>query len=205
MDEHHVLADPSEPSELRQFSLGDWTGVDVAAGLGAGSQEPDRRGELFETLAQNVVVIGRPRVLSDLSRVVSPAAMRRAPMEIIGERHDRRLGLGHDQARIFPLFRLPLQVAHRAGVAVCEPAVELRRVRIALERRDPHGREAELGAQTFDLDALSRRLRSTILLDGVHGFYSPIVSRRQRAKLTTSRAGGTAASSPYAVNMRQRM
>ena len=58
VNQHHVLADPAEPSELRELPLGHRPRVDVTTGQGAGSQEPDRRGELFETLAQNVVVIG---------------------------------------------------------------------------------------------------------------------------------------------------
>ena len=108
-------------------------------------------------------------------------------MEIVGERHDGRLRLRHDQARVFPFFRLPLQVAHRAGMAIREPAIELRGVRIALEPRDAGRGKAELGRA---------------LLDGDH---RPIVSRRQRAKFTTSRTGGTVFASPYAVNMRHCM
>src|SRR5690349_13569589 len=49
-NEHHVLADPAQARELRELTLGNWTGIDVTAGLGARSQEPDRRGELLETL-----------------------------------------------------------------------------------------------------------------------------------------------------------
>jgi len=87
----------------------------------------------------------------------------------------------------FRFFRLPLQVRHRAGVAVGEPAVQLGRVRIAIEPRDSGRRKAQLGGATFDRD------------------HSPIVSRRQRAKFTTSSTAGIARSSPYAVNMRHCM
>src|SRR5439155_21946592 len=120
MDEHHVLADPSEPGELRQLALGDWPGVYIAARRRTGDELADRRRELLEPLTEDVVVIGRPRVLSYLAPRRGRGARYPGPMEIIGERHDRRFGLGHDQARIFPFFRLPLQVRHRSGVAVGE-------------------------------------------------------------------------------------
>ena len=88
------------------------------------------------------------------------------------------------------------QIRHRAGVAVREPAVQLGRMRIALEARYTGRREPQRRCSTLYLDAS---------LDGVHGFYSPIVSRRQRAKFTTSSTAGIARSSPYAVNMRHCM
>src|SRR5438045_7607372 len=103
-------------------------------------------------------------------------------MEIVRECDNSCLRAGHHQTWILPLFRLAMQVGHRPRMPVPEPAVKLRRVRVTIERRDPNGREAELGTLTFYLDASARRLRSTFLLDGVHGFHSPIVSRRQRAK-----------------------
>ena len=80
-----------------------------------------------------------------------------------------------------------MQIRHRAGVAVREPAVQLVRVRIAIEPGDADRGEAELGGASFDCD------------------HKPIVSRRQRAKFTTSATGGIACSSPYAVNMRHCM
>src|SRR2546430_14109831 len=103
-------------------------------------------------------------------------------MVVVGHRDDGGAGPGHDAAWIFPLLRLPMQVPHRAGVTRCEPPVELGSVRVAIEPRDPGCRKAQLGSTTFDRD------------------HSPIVSRRQRAKLTTSSTGGMASSSPYAGN-----
>jgi len=70
---------------------------------------------------------------------------------------------------------------------VREPPVEFRGVRIAIEPGDPGRGEAEFGGAAFDVD------------------YKPIVSRRQRAKFTTSSTAGIARSSPYAVNMRHCM
>ena len=105
-------------------------------------------------------------------------------MEVIGERHDRGPRAEHDGARIFPLLRLTMQVGHRARVPAREPLLELGGVRVAIESRNPGRRESQRRCSAFELDAL---------LDGVH---SPIVSRRQRAKFTMSRTGGTACSSP---------
>ena len=113
--------------------------------------------------------------------------MPRVPVEIIREGNDGGSRTGHNLARILPLLRLPLQIGHRAGMAIREPAIELRGVRIALEPRDAGRGKAELGRA---------------LLEGDH---RPIVSRRQRAKFTTSRTGGTVFASPYAVNMRHCM
>src|SRR5258706_12654298 len=108
-------------------------------------------------------------------------------MKKLGKRQYRRFGLWIDRARIFPLLGLSMQIRHRAGVAGGEPLVELGGVGIGIEPRDSGRRKAQLGGATFDRD------------------HRPIVSRRQRAKFTTSSAGGTACSSPYAVNMRHCM
>src|SRR5436309_12757753 len=99
MDEHHVLADPSEPGELRQLALGDWPGVYIAARRRTGDELADRRRELLEPLTEDVVVIGRPRVLSHLARRRGRGAGYPAPMEIMVGRRHRRFDPGHDQAR----------------------------------------------------------------------------------------------------------
>src|SRR6266508_5014372 len=108
-------------------------------------------------------------------------------MEIVRERDHGRLRPRHDAARIFPLLRLSMQIRHRAGVAVREPAVQVGRVSVAIEPGDAGRREAEFGAASLD------------------GDHKTIVSRSQRAKFTTSSTAGIARSSPYAVNMRHCM
>src|SRR5258708_17347647 len=79
-----------------------------------------------------------------------------------------------------------------AAVPGGEPLLELGGVRVPLEGRDACRIEPKLGRATLHGGAIARRR------------HSPIVSRRQRAKRITSSIGGTAASSPHAVNMRQR-
>src|SRR5258705_6206290 len=113
-------------------------------------------------------------------------------MEVVRQRDHGAFRPRHDATRILPLFRLSVEVRHGAGVAVREPAVQLRRVRIALEARYTGRSEPQ-------------RRCSTLYLDGVCDFHSPIVSRRHRAKFTTLPTAGTARSSPYAVNMRHCM
>src|SRR5439155_9266802 len=143
--------------------------------------------ELLEALAEEIVVVGRPRVLSNAAPGRGPGARYLGPMVVIGQRHDGGLHPRHDPPRILPLLRLPMQVRHRPRVSVGEPAVQLLGVGVAIEPRDAGGGEAERRGAAFDLD------------------HSPIVSRRQRAKFTTSSTGGTASSSPYAVNIRHCM
>src|SRR6266487_3505980 len=60
MDQHHVLADPAEPGELSQLPLGHGTGVHIAARCRPRYERADRRGELLEALAEDVMVVGGP-------------------------------------------------------------------------------------------------------------------------------------------------
>src|SRR5258705_1186164 len=99
--------------------------------------------------------------------------MPRVPVEIIREGNDGGSRTGHNLARILPLLRLPLQIGHRAGMAIREPAIELRGVRIAVEPRDAIRGKAEL-------------VRALL-----HGDYRPIASRRQRATFPPYVTGGT--------------
>src|SRR6266496_4399374 len=60
MDQHHVLADPAEPGELSQLPLGHGTGVHIAARCRPWNERADRRGELLEALARDVMVPACP-------------------------------------------------------------------------------------------------------------------------------------------------
>src|SRR6266566_3521206 len=186
MDQHHVLPNPSEARELCELALGNWTGIDVATRGRPGHDFTNCRGELLETVAEDVVVVSGPRVLGD-STPSHWAGVSRAVV-VVRQSHNGGTSPWHDAPRIFPLLRLPMQIRHRAGMSGRQPAIELGGVWILLEPCDTGGRKAQRRRPPFDLDA-----------------HRPIVSRRQRAKLTTSSTGGTACSSPYAVNIRHCM
>jgi hypothetical protein len=115
-----------------------------------------------------------------------------AAVKVVREGDHRDASFWKDARRLFTFLRLAVEVRHRGGVAGGEPAIELSSVSVPLEGSDADGVEPVLGRAALHRDAS---------LDGVH---TPIVSRRQRAKFTTSSTGGTASSSPYAVNMRHR-
>ena len=184
VNQHHVLADPTEPRALRELPLRHRPGVHVDPGRGAGDDLPDRRRQLLEPPAEDVVVVGGPRILgySRLTPGRRPGVSR--PMEVVRKRDYCDPRPRHDACRVFAFLGLAVQVGHGAGVARREPAVEIIRVRVPLERRDPDGVEPQRRSPTLHFD---------VLLDGVH---SPIVSRRQRAKFATSSTGGIAFSSP---------
>src|SRR5258705_6354057 len=132
MYQHHVLADPSEPGELGQLSLGHGARVDVTARRCAGHELADGRRELLEPVAEDVMVIRGPRVLRHLAPRRGRGARYPGPMEVVRERHNSGLRAGHHQTRIFPLFRLSMQIRHRAGVCGRAPTVQFGRMRIWL-------------------------------------------------------------------------
>ena len=200
VDEHHVLADPAEARPLGQLALGDGPCVHVAARLRSGRNLTDLPGEPLQSAAEHAMIVGGLGVLGDAR--LTPGR-RPGVMEIVGERDDRDFGPRHDPSRLLPLGRLAVQVRHRAGVARGQPAVEFGGVRVRLERSHSDGVEPHLERTTLQLDGLACCLRRMPARDFVRG-HTCIVSRRQRANRTTSSTGGTAASSPYAVSMRQR-
>ena len=157
-----------------------------SSGCGCRTRLANRRCESREALCQHPVIVLRPGVPRDLGDI------RAGGMEIIGERDDRGRCFRHDPLRLLPLGGLAMQVGHCTRVARREPTIKLGRVRVALERRDPGGIEAQCLRESLDLAAA--RL----------GSHTRIVSRRHRANRTTSSSGGTASSSPYAVNIRHR-
>src|SRR5205814_7164978 len=101
----------------------------------------------------------------------------------------------HDAGGVLALGGLAVEVGHGAGMTGGKPPVELGTVLIGIERSDSHDVEPYFQRSTLHLHGLAGRLRLTPLLDVVRR-HSPIVSRRQRAKFTTSSTGGIASSSP---------
>src|SRR3989442_12776828 len=124
MDQHHVLAYPSEACELCELALGNWTGIDVATRGRPGHDFTNCRSELLETVAEDVVVVRGPRELG-ASRPHPLGMGGEVTMEIVRERDDGRASMRHDFARIFALLRLPMQMRHHASMSGRQPEIEL--------------------------------------------------------------------------------
>src|SRR5437773_2330415 len=76
-------------------------------------------------------------------------------VEVIRQRYDGDLGVGHDAGGVLALLRLPVEVRHGPGVACSQTTVELGSVRVRLESGYSHSIEAQLEGSTFHRDGVA--------------------------------------------------
>ena len=134
MNQHRVLADPTQARALGKLAIRHRTVVDP------GMREPGT--VRLQPLRQNVqaaqgddVIVHAAGVRGDLECIA-----RRGPLvggrRVVLEHHDRRARARRDRRRMLPLPRLAMEVSHRSAVAGSEPAVERVSTRTGIEPRD---------------------------------------------------------------------
>src|SRR5207249_8252987 len=121
--------------------------VDIAAGLRAGSDLANHGGQPLDATPAYMVVVGGPGILGHVSRGWTDPGRKPGvigSVEVIRQRYDGDLGVGHDAGGVLALLRLPVEVRHGPGVACSQPTVELGSVRVRLESGYSHSIEAQL-------------------------------------------------------------
>ncbi len=122
---HRVLAEPSEARIRRPFALEDWSGVDVRARDRAGTKPLNQTADRARPLPDDVVIVAAERVGSDsAAQLAAPIDLgRRARRVRIAQAHDRPVARV-EPARVEPPLSVGVarEVSHRRMTAVSEPS-----------------------------------------------------------------------------------
>ena len=126
------------PGPRREVPLEKGAGIDVGARHRSGHERRDQVGEHAEPGLDDGVVVLAPRIAGDPGRSVGPV-----PLAVAESARDNRPGAGQNPRGIDPLVTPPLEVAHGAGVARVEPALEGGGVVGRVRGADGHAVEAQ--------------------------------------------------------------